>query len=72
MAGCYRQVDTRVRFPVLPAGLPPLGERPRAAGVLVRIMVDRELEALATVRQEDDGLRLRVLMRMVDRVHTAG
>lgn len=31
-------------------------------------MVDRELEGLATVRQEDDGLRLRVLMRMVDRV----
>ena len=33
---------------------------------LVRLMVDRELGALATARQEDNGLRLRVLMRMVD------
>lgn len=40
----------------------------RPVGTLVARMVDRELEALATARQEDDGLRLRVLMRMVDRV----
>ena len=35
-------------------------------------MVDRELAKLATVRKEDDGLRLRVLMRMLDQVRVNG
>ena len=56
----------------LPAGLLPRGKRVRAAGPLVRIMLDRELEALATVRQEDDALRLRVLLRRPQLPATSG
>lgn len=48
------------------------GSTPRPVGTLVARMVDRELEALATARREDGGLRLRVLMRMVDRVRVGG
>lgn len=39
---------------------------------LVRFMVERELETLATVRTTADGLRLRILMRMADRASVGG
>lgn len=45
---------------------------PDTSGELVRFMVERELDALATIRPNADGLRLRVLMRMADRAPLTG
>lgn len=53
---------------VVPAGPEPCQRSPRPATGLVWTLLKRELESLATVRSEDDGVRLRVVMRMLDRV----
>lgn len=52
----------------------PVGARPRPSAPLapVQLMLEREIEALATSRSCDGGLRLRVLMRMLDQLRPTG